>query len=62
MNFSVADKHVHPSPYLSPKPRVILIASEDLNSVSLIAKLKNSAFKRYFTIPCFSAYWIFAIF
>ena len=58
MNFSVADKHVHPS----PKPRVILIASEDLNSVSLIAKLKNSAFKRYFTIPCFSAYWIFAIF
>ena len=30
-----------------PKPRLVLIVSEDLNPVSLIAELKNSAFKRY---------------
>ena len=49
----------------SPKPRLILIVSEDLNPVSVIAKLKNSAFMRYFTIPCFSASfssWIFGIY
>ena len=49
MNFSVADKHVHPSPYLSP-PQTSLdndLVSEHLNPVSPIAKMKNSAFKRY---------------
>ena len=54
-----------PPPTSPPKPPLILIVSEDLNPVSLIAKLKNSACKRYFTIPCFSASlssWIFAIF
>ena len=51
MNFSVADKHVHPSPYLSPPPPQTSLdddlVSEDLNPVSPITKLKNSAFKRY---------------
>ena len=49
MNFSVADKHVHPSPYLSP-PQTSLdndLVSEHLNPVSPIVKMKNSAFKRY---------------
>ena len=47
MTFSVADKHVHPSLYLFPPNLPWKVVIEDLNPASLIAKLKNSAFKCY---------------